>query len=158
VAIAREHPERDFLGIERLVGRVRSACRKIEGAGLGNARVLRLEISYVVERLLAPNSVSTFHLMFPDPWPKRRHGSRRLVTENFLASMYRALIADGAVRISTDDSTYFRQITHLVSRTPLFAVNNFPAPTSAVSKFEMRFTADRVAIHRLELRKVAPVT
>jgi tRNA (guanine-N7-)-methyltransferase len=156
-AIARENPERDFLGIERLAGRVRSACRRIERARLGNARVLRLEISYVVERLLPANSVTAFHLMFPDPWPKRRHASRRLVTETFLASMYRALRADGTVRISTDDSAYFRQITQLVSHSPLFLVNSAPTPTLAVSKFEKRFTDDGVAIHRLELRKVSAV-
>jgi tRNA (guanine-N7-)-methyltransferase len=158
VAIAEKNPERDFLGIERLAGRVRAACRRIECAGLGNARVLRLEISYVVERLLPANSVVAFHLMFPDPWPKRRHASRRLVTENFLASIHRALTSDGRVRISTDDSAYFRQITQLVSTSSLFVVNPGATPTSAASKFEKRFTREGVGIHRLELRKVSPVT
>ena len=157
-AIAEKNPERDFLGIERLAGRVRSACRRIERARLGNARVLRLEISYVVERLLPPNSVIAFHLMFPDPWPKRRHASRRLVSESFLASMHRALGAEGRVRMSTDDFAYFRQIAQLVSRSPLFAVNSGAIPTSAVSKFEKRFTHEGAAIHRLELLRVSPVT
>jgi tRNA (guanine-N7-)-methyltransferase len=158
VAIAEGNPERDFLGVERLVGRVRSACRRIERAGLGNARVLRFEISYVVERLLPANSVMAFHLMFPDPWPKRRHAARRLVSENFLASMHRALCPDGTVRVSTDDSAYFRQVSALVSLLPLFVVNTGAVPTSAVSKFEKRFTQDGVSIHRLELRKVSSVT
>ena len=60
--IAAENPGRNFLGIERLLGRVRSACRKIERAGLTNARVLRIEISYAVERLLPANSVSVFSM------------------------------------------------------------------------------------------------
>lgn len=158
VAIAEKNLEHDFLGIERLAGRVRSACRRIERARAGNARVLRLEISYVVERLLPAHSVTTFHLMFPDPWPKRRHASRRLVSESFLSSMHRALRADGRVRISTDDFAYFRQITQLVSKSPLFAVNSGAIPTLAVSKFERRFTRESVPIHRLELRKVSPVT
>ena len=157
-AIAEKNPHSDFLGIERLLGRVRTAGRKIERAGLTNARVLRLEISYVVERLLPADSVTTFHLMFPDPWPKRRHASRRLVTENFVASMHRALVPDGTVRISTDDSAYFRQITQLISRSPLFAVNRHAVPSSAASKFEKRFTHSGVAVYRLELRKVSPVT
>jgi tRNA (guanine-N7-)-methyltransferase len=158
VAIAERNPGRDFLGIERLAGRVRSACRRIERARLRNARVLRLEISYVVERLLPANSVTAFHLMFPDPWPKRRHASRRLVTENFLASMHRALKAEGTVRVSTDYSAYFRQVTQLVSQSSLFAVHSGDIPKSAASKFEKRFTHEGVPIHRLELRKVSPVT
>ena len=84
-ALARESPEKNFLGIERLLGRVRSACRRIERAGLTNARVMRFEISYAVEHLLPPGSVTAFYLLFPDPWPKRRHAPRRLVTESFLA-------------------------------------------------------------------------
>jgi tRNA (guanine-N7-)-methyltransferase len=158
VAIAEKNPEHDFLGIERLAGRVRSACRRIERAGLKNARVLRLEISYVVEQLLPPNSVAAFHLMFPDPWPKRRHAPRRLVSENFLASMHRALREDGGVRISTDDSAYFRQIKQLVSQSTLYVVDSATHSSLAVSKFEKRFTHEGVPIHRLELRRVSPVT
>jgi tRNA (guanine-N7-)-methyltransferase len=157
-AIAEKNPRHDFLGIERLLGRVRAACRRVERAGLGNARVLRFEISYAVERLLPASSVTVFHLMFPDPWPKRRHASRRLVTENFLTAMDRALVSDGIVRIATDDSVYFRHMMQLVSPSPLFAINSGAAPTSAVSKFEKRFTHHGFAIHRLELRKVSPLT
>ena len=86
VALAKQNPQRNFLGLERLLGRVRSACRKIACGNLGNARVLRIESSYAVEYLLPPNSVSVFYLLFPDPWPKRRHQRRRLVTEEFLES------------------------------------------------------------------------
>jgi tRNA (guanine-N7-)-methyltransferase len=157
VGIAERNPEHNFLGVERLAGRVHSACRRIEHAGLINARVLRVEISYVVEQLLPPNSVAAFHLMFPDPWPKRRHAPRRLVSEDFIASMHRALREDGRVRISTDDSAYFRQIKQLVSQSALYVVDS-TGPSFAVSKFERRFTHEGVPIHRLELRKVPSVT
>jgi tRNA (guanine-N7-)-methyltransferase len=158
VAMASENPGKDFLGIERLLGRVRATYRKIQRRGLTNARILRFEISHVVERLLPENSVTAFHLMFPDPWPKRRHAPRRLVTENFLASLHRALLPNGTVRIATDETEYFRQITRLVSRSPLFAIISDALPTGAISKFEKQFTQEGVKIHRLVLRKVSPVT
>lgn len=157
-SIAAENPDRNFLGIERLVGRVRTACRKIERAGLTNARVLRIEISYAIERLLPANSVAVFHIMFPDPWPKRRHAPRRLVNESFLASLHRALRSDGLVRIATDEADYFRQITRLVLPSQLFSIIADPSPTTATSKFERRFTRRGAPIHRLVLRKVSPVT
>ena len=157
-SIATENPDRNFLGIERLLGRVRTACRKIERAGLTNARVLRIEISYAVERLLPSNSVSVFHLMFPDPWPKRRHAPRRLVKDTFLLSLHRALRSDGVVRIATDELEYFRQITRVVSLSQDFAIIADEPPLPATSKFEKRFTQRGMAIHRLVLRKVSPVT
>jgi tRNA (guanine-N7-)-methyltransferase len=157
-AVADQNPDRNFLGIERLRGRVRTASRKIERAGLTNARVLHSEIAYAVARLLPAGSVTVFHLMFPDPWPKRRHAPRRLVTEEFLASMNRALVPDGTVRIATDESEYFRQITRQVSQCAQFAAIDEKIAPAAASKFEKRFTEGGVAIHRLSLRKVSAVT
>src|SRR6266550_2460619 len=74
-ALAERMPERNFLGIERLLGRIRSAARK--AATVGNVRLLRMENSYAVRYLLPAGSVETFYLLFPDPWPKRRHWRRR---------------------------------------------------------------------------------
>ena len=96
--------------------------------------------------------------MFPDPWPKRRHAPRRLVSENFLASLHCALAANGTVRIATDEAEYYRQITRLVAQSSLFAVVPDTVPATAMSKFEKRFALDGVKIHRLLLRKVSPVT
>jgi tRNA (guanine-N7-)-methyltransferase len=157
-AVAGQNPERNFLGVERLLGRVRTACGRIERAGLTNARVLRFEISYVVDHLLPANSVEAFHLMFPDPWPKRRHAPRRLVTENFLASLHRALIPNGTIQIATDEPDYFRQITRLVSQSSLFEVTTDAVSVSAMSQFEKRFTQEELKIHRLSLRKTSPLT
>ena len=157
-ALAAQNPDNDFLGIERLLGRVRSACRKIERAGLTNARVTRFEISYAVEYLLSPCSVAAFYLLFPDPWPKRRHASRRLVTRDFLASLYRALVPNGTVRIATDEIEYFQHITRLVSESRLFGATTDAVQTAVTTKFERRFRERGLAIHGLDLRKVSPVT
>jgi tRNA (guanine-N7-)-methyltransferase len=157
-ALAGQNPDRDFLGVERLLGRVRTACRRIERAGLTNARVLRFEISYVVDHLLPEKSVTAFYLMFPDPWPKRRHAARRLITENFLASIHRALVPNGVTRIATDEPDYFRQITRLFSQSSLFEIITDAVPTSVMSQFEKRFTQEGLTIHRLSLRKTSPLT
>jgi tRNA (guanine-N7-)-methyltransferase len=157
-ALAAQNPDNDFLGIERLLGRVHGACRKIERSGLANARVTRFEISYAVAYLLPPGSVTAFYLLFPDPWPKRRHASRRLVTINFLESIHRALVPSGTLRIATDEVEYFRQITRRVSESRLFAVTTDARQTPVMTKFERRFRERGLAIHRLKLQKVSPVT
>jgi tRNA (guanine-N7-)-methyltransferase len=157
VALAKQNPRRNFLGFERLLGRVRSVCRKIAHENLNNARVLRIETSYAVAHLLPPNSVSVFYLLFPDPWPKRRHQRRRLVKAEFLESLYRALAPDGFLVVATDESSYFDEIRQLVDQAGKFAVHpandfDFPATT-----FEKHFRQRGLEIHRLVLRKVSPV-
>jgi tRNA (guanine-N7-)-methyltransferase len=106
--MASHHPERDFLGVERLLGRVRKVCRKMTRRRLENARVLRLESRYVVEWLLPEAAVSRLHLLCPDPWPKLRHHRRRLVQVEFLAAVRLALVPGGEFLFMTDHEEYFQ--------------------------------------------------
>lgn len=153
--LAEQKPERNFLGIERLLGRVRSVCRKIEQQNLSNARVLRLEIAYAVRHLLPPESVSLFHLLFPDPWPKRRHQRRRLVTVEFLDSIHRALSLNGRLRIATDQLGYFDGIRRLALESEKFVVLSSEDDSLVpVSAFERQFTQRGQPIHRLALGKI----
>jgi tRNA (guanine-N7-)-methyltransferase len=106
LAMARHYPERDFLGVERLLGRVRKVCRKATRQQLENVRVLRLESRYVTEWLLPEGGVSRMHLLCPDPWPKLRHHRRRLVQIEFLAAVWRALEPGGEFLFMTDHEEY----------------------------------------------------
>jgi tRNA (guanine-N7-)-methyltransferase len=108
VEMARHHPERDFIGVERLLGRARKVCRKLARQSLDNARVLRLESRYVVEWLLPAESVSRLHLLCPDPWPKVRHHRRRLLQPEFLSAVRRVLEPGGEFLFMTDHEDYFR--------------------------------------------------
>ena len=108
MGMAKKFPERDFLGVERLLGRVRKVCRKITRQSLGNAKVLRLDSRYVVEWLLPEATVSRLHLLCPDPWPKLRHHRRRLVQTEFLSAVRRALIPGGEFLFMTDHEEYFQ--------------------------------------------------
>lgn len=155
-AAAAANPARNFLGIDRMPGRVQSAIRKIEIGALTNARILKIEISYAIRHLLPAASVAVFHLMFPDPWPKRRHSPRRVVTEDLFVALHRALAPDGLVRVATDEADYFREIERLAARSPGFiGPTDCDTPASATT-FERRFKEDGLEIHRLALRKVSP--
>ena len=108
IAMAQQHPERNFLGVERLAGRVAKVARKIAAAGLTNARVLRLESAYTVGWLLPTASVSRLHLLCPDPWPKKKHHARRLmIIEEFQKGLLRILQPHGEFLFKTDDAPYF---------------------------------------------------
>lgn len=155
VQLAERNPGRNFLGIERLIGRVRSACRKIAQRDLTNARVLLIETTYAVEYLLPAEGIAAFHLLFPDPWPKRRHHTRRVVNEHFLKVTARALAPRGVLRIVTDQREYFESIRSLAAgNLHRFKMTDedIDAPTST---FEQRFRATGAPIYRLILRKIS---
>jgi tRNA (guanine-N7-)-methyltransferase len=104
------HPGRNFLGVERLLGRLRKIDRKIARGALNNVRLLRLEASYLVEYLLPRASVSALHIYFPDPWPKRKQRKNRLINPRFVEATAAALIPGGVVYLRTDDRDYFDQM------------------------------------------------
>ena len=154
VALAERFPERNFLGIEKLFGRVDSACRKGKQRGLRNLRILRVESSYAIQYLLPPASVSAVHLLFPDPWPKKRHHRRRIVTPEFLTTVHRLLFEGGRLRVATDRQDYYAAIRALVA--PDQFVEDTVAPeVFPLTKFEKRFLAQGAPIYRLELRTVS---
>lgn len=119
--MAARFPERDFLGLERLGGRVKKICRRAARLGLSNVRVLSLESSYALGWLLPKGCATRLHLLFPDPWPKKRHARHRFVHPENLTAIHRALAEKGQFLFKTDHPEYFDEATAAVDESPLFS-------------------------------------
>jgi len=160
IDLARHHPDRDFLGVERLLGRARKVCRKITRNKLANARVLRLESRYVVEWLLPGNSVSRLHLLCPDPWPKVRHHRRRLVQPEFLTAVRQVLEPGGEFLFMTDHEDYFRWAEEQTAESGGFELLPWEEETFFHPKtdFQIQWEAEGKTMWRLRVRKplIAP--
>jgi tRNA (guanine-N7-)-methyltransferase len=152
---AKLHPERNFLGVERLLGRLRKLERKSLRAKLTNLRGLRIESAYFVEYLLPRPSVSALHIYFPDPWPKRKHRKNRLINERFTEIAHQALAKDGLVCLRTDDEDYFAQMVTVFAANHGFRLAETPEELSAVvTDFEKAFHARGVKTLRAAYAKV----
>jgi tRNA (guanine-N7-)-methyltransferase len=104
---AAQRLDRNFVATERLLGRARKIAKRITLRGLTQVRILRLESAYFLQWMCPPESVSVIHIMFPDPWPKRRHYKNRLIQPEFLRIMHQALVPGGEIRFTTDHAEYF---------------------------------------------------
>jgi tRNA (guanine-N7-)-methyltransferase len=155
VEYAQRHPERNFIGVERLLGRVRKVDRKGRRAGLANLRGVRIESSYFLEYLLPKNSASALHVYFPDPWPKRRHWKNRLVNERFPEIAGRALAPGGVVYLRTDDRSYFEQMLAVFKPASAFRPVETPAELSAVvTDFESDFRSRGIETLRAAYQRI----
>jgi tRNA (guanine-N7-)-methyltransferase len=105
--LAQRHPERLVLGSDVMLGRLRRVERKAIRRGLDNLVLLRADSLDLASYLLPPGSVDRVHLLCPDPWPKSRHRTRRLVTTDFVARIARILRPGGVLHMSTDFLPYF---------------------------------------------------
>jgi tRNA (guanine-N7-)-methyltransferase len=150
---ARLHPAHNFIGVERLLGRIRKLDRKGRRAGLTNLRGVRIESSYFIEYLLPPGSVTALHIYFPDPWPKRKHRRHRLVNERFPLLARQALTPGGVVYLRTDDEDYFQQMVGVFEASDTFCRMNTPAELAELATdFEKDFHARGVSTLRAAYR------
>ncbi len=151
LALARHHPDRNVLAVERLLGRVRKVCRRAHQEQLENLRVLRLEARYTVEWLLPLHSVSRLHLLFPDPWPKARHHRRRLVQRDFLKALHDILVPGGEFLFKTDHEDYFQWTKVEVAASGIFKPVDWPADAFFYPQtdFEKQWRAEGREVFRL---------
>jgi tRNA (guanine-N7-)-methyltransferase len=152
---AHARPSHNFLGVERQLVRLHKVDKKIQSAGLTNVRLLRVEASYFVSKLVPDHSVAAYHILFPDPWPKRRHAKHRLFQPPFVEQLHRTLVgrvtsrgaasgdaaySSGMINVATDDEDYFVQIRKVMAErfteTPPKVL-----PAEAMTEFEKIFVA-----------------
>jgi tRNA (guanine-N7-)-methyltransferase len=146
---AKAHPERNFIGVERLGGRIRKLDRKGRRAGLTNLRGVRIESSYFLEYLLPAKSAAALHIYFPDPWPKRKHLKNRFINERFLEIAQRVLTPDGIVYLRTDHEDYFEQMTTVFAASSAFRPVETPVDLSGLlTDFEEDFQRQGVQTRR----------
>ena len=154
---AARHPERDFLGVEVHPPGVGRLLQRIEAAGLSNLRLIRHDAVEVLEHMIAPASLDTVQLFFPDPWPKKRHHKRRLVQPDFVALVASRLRPGGLFHLATDWPPYAEHMLAVLSACP--ALVNLHAgyaprpPWRPQTKFERRGTRLGHPVHDLLFRR-----
>ncbi|MDR2158801.1 MAG: tRNA (guanosine(46)-N7)-methyltransferase TrmB [Treponema sp.] len=118
VRIAAANPDKNYLGIEVHRPGVGRLLWEIEHRGIGNIRIIEHDAVEVLQTMLGSGQAAAFHLFFPDPWPKKRHHKRRLVTRPFTDLLAEKLSADGYIYVVTDWESYAQWALAELSATP----------------------------------------
>lgn len=120
LARAKDYPDVNFLGVDRMLRRIRKVDNKATRLSLHNVRLLRMEAYYTVSYLLPADAVSTYFILFPDPWPKKRHHDHRLFNPRFIDALHRTLCAGGLLHFATDHLPYFEEVVEQLRRDARF--------------------------------------
>ena len=154
VEYARRNPGKNFIGVERLLGRLSKLDRKGRRAELTNLRGVRIESSYFLQFILPPHSAAALHIYFPDPWPKKKHRKYRLINESFPQLAHISLAPDGVVYLRTDDTDYFAQMTEVFGANRAFQKIETPDELSELATdFEREFHAHGIQTLRAAYRR-----
>ncbi len=145
---AAANPGRNFLGVELSPKYATIAAGRLQRHACRNAKIMRADARLVMARLVPAGSVKAVHVYFPDPWWKKRHKKRRVMTDAFLADVKRCLEPDGELRVASDVEEYFSVIRALIAARPEFLEQEVLAPkrrntTSTISPALSASTASR---------------
>ena len=159
-AIAAEHPEIDYLGVEVHTPGVGSLLKRIAELELRNVRVIRHDAVEVLEHMIAPASLDGVHVFFPDPWPKKRHHKRRLIQPPFVALLASRMKPGAYLHAATDWEEYAQQILAVLSADPGLrnTADGFAArpETRPETKFERRGLGLGHRVWDVVFRKMPP--
>jgi len=156
---ARQHPERNFFGVEWANKYYRYAADRMRRWGVGNVRLMRADAGHLVRHHLPPESITLLHIYHPDPWPKKRHHKRRLIQPPFIAAAADALVTGGRMAVQTDHAEYFEQIRQVLAGQPRLAPTPFDIPEAGIveggagTNFEIKYRREGRQFHRIAVIK-----
>lgn len=140
-AYAVAHPAEHCLGIDIILDRLDRATRKVERAGSRNAAFLRAEARMFLEVLPEHHRLRRIFVLFPDPWPKRRHHKNRLMSSSFLHLLARRATPETRLCFRTDHEPYFAEVVATLARHPDWQLRDEPWPFEQVTVFQSRAPA-----------------
>lgn len=140
--LAAQRPDHDVVALEVWRPGVAHTLGLLEQVGATNVRLLSVDAGWALEHLFGPGEVRELWTFFPDPWPKRRHHKRRLVTPPF-AALAASRLEDGALwRLATDWAAYAGQMRAVLDAEPRLEGGQVPRWTDRpVTKFERKGVA-----------------
>jgi len=138
-AYAKAHPKELCIGIDINLDRARRATKKRDRAGLNRLHFLRAEARLFLEVLPPDARVSAIYLLFPDPWPKKRHHKYRLLQAEFLHEVAQRAGQGTPLFFRTDHAPYFMEVELLLREHPDWrSIGDQPWPFELATVFQQK--------------------
>ncbi len=113
LSMANNYQEANFVGIEVYSSGIGSALNQIQKSKLTNLKIIEADVFHLLETNIADNTFDGMVFLYPDPWPKRKHHKRRLISQDFLNLLYNKIKTKGLIFFKTDWKDYYDQIKEL---------------------------------------------
>lgn len=158
IQLALQHPEINYIGIEKYSSVLFRAIQKMQNMGMDapdNLRFICTDAETLTE-IFAPKEVSKIYLNFSDPWPKERHAKRRLTSKQFLQRYEQILEPHGTIEFKTDNKDLFdyslneieNSSWHLIARTYDLHHDEKLNKQNIMTEYEEKFSSNENPIYK----------
>ena len=159
LARAQAHPEVNFVGIDYIWKFLKIGHTRAEKRNLTNLHYFKAEANEVIDRYTPSGSISVCHIYFPDPWHKRRHNKRRLLTADFFRRLHDRISNDGSVQLATDNFDYLVAFRSSIAEVESMWASIRETRNERIfepeikTNFELKYEAEGRDLYYIELRK-----
>ena len=156
---SEQNPQHNFLGVEVSYKYAQFTAARFAKRKISNAIAVHGDGLTLFHKLLPDNGLAAVHVYFPDPWWKKRHHRRRVLSEAFLTDVVRTLQIDGRLHFWTDVKEYFDATLQLIAeKTPLAGPIEVPQRSAEhdldyLTHFERRTRLNEEPVYRAEFVK-----
>ncbi len=161
LAMAKQHPEQNFIGIETHLPGVGTLLHEMVDAEVNNIRIFHADAVEVLNQCIPDGSLDTMQIFFPDPWQKRRHHKRRLIQVPFMQLVLQKLKMHGTLHLATDWQDYAVHMMNVLTSLPPFEnlagsqqYANRSSHRPVITKFESRGQQSGRPIWELQFKRV----
>lgn len=121
-ALAQQYPEQDFIGIEVYTPGIAHLLELMNQQPLDNIRIYNEDAVTVLHQCIPDATLDNVLILFPDPWPKKRHHKRRLIQTKFIELLHHKLKSRGILNVATDWANYADHINGVMANNRAFTV------------------------------------
>lgn len=119
IDMAMREPRTNFIGLDMYHKGIRKTITRAEKRLIENIHIVYGDARHRTQSAFQNETLEAIYINFPDPWPKKRHIKRRLITANFVEILSNKLISSGELRIATDCETYARDMLTFLENSSL---------------------------------------
>ena len=153
--IAKNHPNNGYIAVDVHPPGIGKLLARIVENDLTNLKVIEEDVHVVLQHMIADESLDGIHLFFPDPWPKKKHNKRRIVSEAFLSLIHPKIKKGGFIHIATDWVPYAVSIQEVFAGSTLFTGGVIEKPVwRPVTRFEGQGIDKDHAVNDMLYKKV----
>ena len=154
--LAHDNPAWNLLGAEVSIGSVTRAFKRMRREQIDTVRLYTGHARFVVRNLIPPRSLHRIYVNFPDPWPKKRHHTRRLLRAPFFRLLSTRLADGAALWFTTDHAEYFDFALAEAASTGLYTIAQRPPPPATLqTKYARKWQAQAIPIQHATFTKTA---
>lgn len=154
VTAATEHPDRNYLGIEKSLHYHRVIHDRIARRGIANVRLVNHDAFVVLQKMIGDATLAEIHIYFPDPWPRPKEQKRRIIRPDALAEMRRTLVPGGLGVFVTDHRAYYEKAAPLIEQFFPGAERRIPGPDDPPrTNYEAKYRVEGREIYEVRFAK-----